>query len=91
MDMAAKVSITLPTDMVNAAKQRVAAGSHASISEVFRDAMRAWLRQEEEHEERLAALRARVQESLADSRPRIPVDDVFDRLINKYDEMGDNQ
>ena len=43
-----KLSITLPSEMVMAIKTRVEAGSYASTSEVLREAMRLWLRQEEE-------------------------------------------
>lgn len=80
MDMAEKLSITLPPDMVRAIKDRVAAGDYASTSEVIREAMRVWQRQEEEHKERLAAIRARVHRSLADARPDVPLDEAFDRL-----------
>jgi antitoxin ParD1/3/4 len=80
MDMAEKLSITLPPEMVRAIKDKVAAGTYTSTSEVIREAVRVWQRQEEEHEERLAAIRARVQRSLADSRPDVPLAEAFDRL-----------
>lgn len=54
--MAEKLSITLPEDMVSLIKQRVASGSHASTSEVLRDAMRSWIRDEEKHTALMAAL-----------------------------------
>ena len=49
-----------------------------------REVMRASRRQSEEHDERLAAIRARVQRSLADARRDVPLATVFDRLA-KHD------
>jgi antitoxin ParD1/3/4 len=79
-----KLSITLPQEMVSAIKSRVEAGSYASTSEVLREAMRLWLRQEEEHEERMAVLRSRVQQSLADPRPNLTSAEMRDRLDALY-------
>lgn len=84
MSTAEKLSITLPPEMVTAIKTRVEAGSYASTSEVLREAMRLWLRQEEEHEERIAAIRARVQQSLTDSRPNLSSAEMRDRLDALY-------
>jgi len=72
MSMAEKLSITLPPEMADAIKTRVEAGLYASTSEAMRAAVRALLRDEEEKEERLAALRARVRRSLEDPRPSLP-------------------
>jgi antitoxin ParD1/3/4 len=66
-----KLSITLPTEMVNVIKAEVEAGTFASTSEVLRAAMRAWMRQEEEHKERMESIRARVKASLEDPRPSL--------------------
>ena len=41
-----KLSITLPTEMVNVIKAEVEAGTFASTSEVLREAMRVWMRRE---------------------------------------------
>lgn len=82
--MVEKLSITLPSEMVDAIKSRVEAGSHASTSEVIREALRTWLRQEQEHEERIAGLRARVQHSLEDPRPNLSGADVRARLNTLY-------
>lgn len=75
-----KLSITLPSEMVSAIKERVHAGDYASTSEVLREAMRSWIRQEEEHSERMKAIKARVKASLDDTRPALPVDEVRRRL-----------
>lgn len=86
--MVEKLSITLPTEMVNAIKSRVEAGSYASTSEVLREAMRTWLRLEEEHEERLSSLRAQVQQSLNDPRPNLSGKQVRERLDALYAKHG---
>ena len=78
--MSEKLSITLPAEMVAAIKQNVDSGRFASTSEVLREAMRLWLRDEEEHSERLAAIRARISRSLDDPRPPIPLDDAMSRV-----------
>lgn len=79
-----KLSITLPSEMVMAIKTRVEAGSYASTSEVLREAMRLWLRQEEEYEERMAAIRARVEQSLNDPRPNLTSTEMRARLDAFY-------
>jgi antitoxin ParD1/3/4 len=71
-----KLSITLPTEMVNLIKTRVEAGDYASTSEVLRAAMRVWMRQEEEHRERIASIRARVKTSLDDPRPPLTLEEM---------------
>lgn len=79
-----KLSITLPPEMVTAIKVRVEAGAYASTSEVLREAMRLWLRQEEEHEERMSSIRARVQQSLDDPRPNLTSSQMRERLDALY-------
>jgi antitoxin ParD1/3/4 len=78
--MSEKLSITLPPEMVAVIKQQVDAGRYASVSEVLRQAMRSWMREEEEHAERLAAVRARLTRSLDDPRPAVALDDAMERL-----------
>lgn len=82
--MVEKLSITLPTDMVHIIKDKVGAGQYASTSEVLREAMRTWLRQEEEHEIRMAAIQARIERSINDPRPSLSSDDVQGRLEALY-------
>ena len=82
--MSEKLSITLPADMVRVIKEQVNSGAYASTSEVLRAAMRTWMRDEEEHRERMKAIRARIQASIDDPRPSLPIDEVFDRLEGFY-------
>jgi antitoxin ParD1/3/4 len=76
MQSAEKISITLPPDMLRILREAVAAGEYASTSEALRDAVRSWQRQRLEDAERLAALRARAQSSLADPRPSLTESEV---------------
>ncbi len=80
MSAAEKISITLTPEMNRIIKQRVEAGDFASSSELIREALRVWQKQEDEHQERLASIRARIQRSIDDPRPSIPAEEVFDRL-----------
>ncbi len=76
MSAAEKISITLTPEMNRLIKQRVEAGDFASSSELIREALRVWQKREEEHQERLAFIRARIQKSLDDPRPSMPLDEV---------------
>lgn len=78
--MSEKLSITLPAEMVEVIRKNVESGRYASTSEFLREAMRTWLRDEEEHTERLASIRNRISASLSDPRPSISLDDAFARL-----------
>ena len=78
MSAAEKISITLTPEMNRIIKQRVAAGDFASSSELIREALRVWQKREDEHQERLAAIRARIQDSLDDPRPSISLDEARD-------------
>jgi antitoxin ParD1/3/4 len=78
--MSEKLSITLPPEMVAVIREQVDTGRYASVSEVLRHAMRSWMREEEEHTERLAAIRARLARSLDDPRPAVPLDEAIGRL-----------
>lgn len=82
-EKAKKVSITLPTDMLASIKSKVKAGSYGSTSEVIREAIRLWQKQEDEHEARLDAIRGRLEQSAQSGEPA-PMDEVFQRLKNKH-------
>jgi antitoxin ParD1/3/4 len=75
MSAAEKISITLTLEMNRMIKQRVAAGDFASSSELIREALRVWQKREDEHQERLTSIRARIQKSLDDPRPSISLDE----------------
>jgi antitoxin ParD1/3/4 len=81
---AEKISITITPAMKRTLEERVASGQFASASELMREAFRTWQRQQDEHEERIASIRGRIQQSLDDPRPSIPAEEVFDRLRLKH-------
>jgi antitoxin ParD1/3/4 len=71
MQSVEKIPITLPPEMLRLLREAVAAGEYASTSEALRDAVRAWHRQRLEDTERLAALRARARQSIANVAPSL--------------------
>ena len=86
MSAAKKISITITPAMKRVLDERVASGQFASASELMREAFRTWQRQQDEHEERLASIRARIQKSVDDPRPSIPAEEVFDRLKKMHEQ-----
>ena len=61
-----RLSITLPADMARMIRAKVQEGRYASNSEVIREAVRAWQERELAREQRLAAIRAKIDEADAD-------------------------
>ncbi len=57
-----KFSVTLPGEMARVIHERVNSGDYGSVSEVIRDAMRAWLHRER----RLAVLDAALARGIAE-------------------------
>ena len=72
---AEKISITVTPAMKRVLEERVASGQFASASELMREAFRTWQRQQDEHEERLASIRARIQGSIDDPRPSLSLEE----------------
>ena len=86
MPAAEKISITVTPAMKRVLEDRVASGEFASASELMREAFRTWQRQQDEHEERVASLRARIQKSVDDPRPSVAADVVFARLKKHHEQ-----
>lgn len=84
-DKAEKISITLPSDMLNTIKAKVGAGAFGSTSEVIREAMRIWQRREEQHEAQLSLIRDRLERS-ANSGTPVPLDTAFDQIEQMHQE-----
>jgi len=78
-EKAEKISITLPPDMLNAIKSKVNSGAYSSTSEVIREAMRMWHKQEEEYQARLALIRERLEHSANSGQP-VPLDQAFEQI-----------
>lgn len=72
-----KISITLPSEMAEEVNARVEAGLYASSGDVLRAAFSA-LEREEQAIDR--TVDAGLKKALADDRPGIPADVVFERL-----------
>ncbi len=80
-----QLSITLPVEMAEMVKEKVASGDYASESEVIRDGLRAlkerdgaveaWLRNE---------VLPTLQAHEADPSRAIPIDQVFDGMAERY-------
>ena len=70
-----KISITVTPAMKRTLEERVASGQFASASELMREAFRTWQRQQDEHEERIASIRARIQQSIDDPRPSLSLEE----------------
>ncbi|MGA1801056.1 ribbon-helix-helix domain-containing protein [Rhizobium sp. HT1-10] len=71
-----KLSISLPAEVVDAINARVEAGAYGSASDVVQAAMRALTERDEDSAARIASIRARVQASLDDPRPRLSADEL---------------
>jgi antitoxin ParD1/3/4 len=75
LNAAEKISITVTPAMKRVLEERVTSGQFASASELMREAFRTWQRQQDEHEERLVSIRARIQQSIDDPRPSISLEE----------------
>lgn len=66
-----KISVALPTDMLELVKNAVKTGDYATTSEVIREALREWKARRQTREEAIAEVRKLVQEGLQsqDIRP----------------------
>ena len=88
-----RLSITLPTEMAHWVRTKVKEGSYASNSEVIREAMRAWQKQEQLRAQRLAGIRARIAKADADPRPSLGDEDVeqhFEERLQRSLTCGDH-
>jgi antitoxin ParD1/3/4 len=93
MEPAEKLSVTVTPAMARMIREKVEDGSFGSASEVIRAALRAFGREEEEHAERMASIRARVKASIADTRPNLSGEEVRDRLrgfVAQYSSRADD-
>lgn len=62
--MTVRITISLPHALAEMVERLVAEGKYATASDVIRDGLRALEKREEEHQERLAAIRADLEERL---------------------------
>ena len=77
MQPAEKLSVTLPRELAEKVREKVAKGEYASQSDVVRAALRLWQKSEELKERKLASLREKIDRSLSDSRAPLDEDQAF--------------
>jgi antitoxin ParD1/3/4 len=93
MKPAEKLSITVTPAMARLIREKVESGSFGSASEVIRAALRAFQREEEEHAERIASIRARIEASVEDPRPNLSSKQVraqLRRIADEYSRRADD-
>jgi antitoxin ParD1/3/4 len=74
--------------MARMIREKVEDGSFGSASEVIRAALRAFQREEDEHAERMASIRARIKASIEDTRPAVPLDEAIDRVKRRISQLA---
>jgi antitoxin ParD1/3/4 len=84
-----KLSITLPRDMAEMIRGKVQAGAYASNSEVIREALRLLQEQDGLKAQKLAWMREKIDRALADPRPSLEADEVFERLEERHRRRAD--
>ncbi|GAA3100112.1 type II toxin-antitoxin system ParD family antitoxin [Rhizobium viscosum] len=83
-----QLSITLPVEMANLVKQRVANGDYVSESEVIREGLRALQERENAVEHWLRTeVAATYDAHKADPTKALPIDEAWKRLEARMDEI----
>ena len=88
MDKVEKLSVTVTAAMARDIRDKIELGNYASASEVIRAALRALGREEEEHAERMASIKARIRASVEDARPAVALDQAFERIRDRLVERS---
>ena len=85
-----KISVALPSEMIAVLRAAVESGEYSSVSEVIREALRAWKLKRKVETLELDELRRLVQEGI-DSGPDIDAELVLSRLRAKYAAMPNHE
>jgi antitoxin ParD1/3/4 len=80
MEQVEKISVTVTAAMARDIREKVASGSYASASEVIRAALRALQKDDQEHAERIASIKARIKASVEDLGPGYTGEEVLDSI-----------
>ena len=88
MEPAEKLSVTVTPAMARMIREKVEDGTYGSASEVIRAALRALQRDDEEHAERIAAIKARINASIDDDRPRVPLKEAVARVKAHLEKLA---
>lgn len=94
MEQVEKISVTVTAAMARDIREKVASGSYASASEVIRAALRALQKDDQEHAERIASIKARIEASVEDTRPPVRLEEAFARIekhISGLSETDDDR
>ena len=83
-----KLSIALTQDMATEVREAVANGDYGSVSEVIRDALRAWRLRRKIETIETGELRRLVAEGI-ESGPGLDADDVFAKLRVRFGQPPD--
>ena len=79
MGILERLTITVPAEMVATIKAAVDGGDYASTSEVIRDALRGWMREQDHARRELDELRAAIRVGLESGDP-MPAEHVYAEL-----------
>ena len=69
--------------MLSVKKKKVGGGFYSSTSELIRSAVRLWQQREEEYQERLKAIRMRLEHSERNGDP-VPLQSAFEIIENLH-------
>jgi antitoxin ParD1/3/4 len=75
--------------MAEMIRGKVQAGAYASNSEVIREALRLLQEQDGLKAQKLAWMREKIDRALADPRPSLEADEVFERLEERHRRRAD--
>ena len=78
-----RITVSLPHEMMSCIKEKVQAGAYASTSDLIRDAMRLWQKNDLDHQLALQAIKGRLKHSVQSGAP-IPMDKVFKKLQTQH-------
>jgi Arc/MetJ-type ribon-helix-helix transcriptional regulator len=77
------LAVSVSAELVDAVRERVAAEGWPSADELIEQALWDWLWDRDETPEMRASMGERIREALTDPRPSVPMEDVFDRLLDR--------
>jgi antitoxin ParD1/3/4 len=82
-----KLSITLPRELAEKVREKVAKGEYPSQSEVVRAALHLWQKCEDITERKLAVLRERIDRSLDDPSPSLDEEAALTYLEERFGKL----
>lgn len=83
-----KISIALPSEMVQQVRKAVDGGEYASSSEVVREALRDWSRRRALERQGLKELRRLWQQAVDEEASALDGEEVLTRLERKYERRA---